>query len=124
MIPFSPQPVEQLKSRYQAAIQTAYDANAVLNNNEVRPGCKPQHVFDFESGIRLIISRDYHNIKEVIHISGSFDPGVYIGSVKRSVVVARMHLCFCEIAGPVKLGRPTYSEGGIPHWFIEHQILN
>lgn len=124
MIPFNPQPTEKLKSRYQEAIKSSYDVSAVTHGQIERPGEKPQHVFDFENGIRLIISRDHYKGKEVIHISGSFDLGTYTGSLKQSVIEARMHLCYCEIAGPVKLGRPTYSQGGIPHWFIEHQILN
>jgi hypothetical protein len=124
MIPFNRQPTEQLKSRYQEAIKSSYDAAAVTHGQAERPGTKPQHVFDFENGIRLIISRDHYKGKEVIHISGSFDSGAYSGSLKRSVIESRMYLCFCEIAGPIKIGRPIYSTGGIPHWFIEHQILN
>jgi hypothetical protein len=124
MIPFSPQPIDRLKERFKTALSKSYSVSSVTDGKTERPGTKPEHVFDFENGIRLIISRDYHNGEEYIHVSGSFDPGIYKRKVGSPLLI-RMQMAYIEIRGEViKFPRPIYSKGGIPHWLIPHSNQN
>lgn len=59
---FQPEPIDKLKSRYARAIAKAWpdptyieDAESYFENT--RPGIMREHVFDFEDGTRLVISK-------------------------------------------------------------------
>lgn len=75
MLPFIPEPLEQLKARYQDAIRVVLDCDEIAANPEIRPGAHRRHVFDMECGARLIISRerkrDGKKTKQFIHVSCS-----------------------------------------------------
>lgn len=75
MIPFEPESIESAKKRIDAALVDVFDMAAIARMPESqRPGMDRKHVFDFEDGIRLLVSRDRMPGGEVIvHISASFD---------------------------------------------------
>lgn len=112
------------RARYKAALRDWYSAEKCAAGQQERPGNKAKHVFDFEDGIRLIISRDRNNGKEYIHVSGSgtdeymSDKG--FSAAKRDMENKFRQLCQRD----VPLEFIAVSEGGIPHWIIELEILN
>lgn len=73
MIDYDPQTVDTLKGRYAQALAFVYDAEKLHNANAIRPGEVAENVFDFTDGVRLIISREKHDIT-VLHLSGSMRP--------------------------------------------------
>jgi hypothetical protein len=71
MLPFEPETIERLRARYPKAIKSIWHADEVTTNHH--PGGHREHVFDFESGLRLLISRDILADEEpLIHISASW----------------------------------------------------
>lgn len=69
----NPQPIEVLASRFSEALVGEYDPVAMLHGDQEGPGGKPQHVFDFEQGVRLIISIDKIGPEAKLHVSASFN---------------------------------------------------
>ena len=74
---FTPQPLEVLRARYAAAIETLYDHFRVCAGKQSKPTDKPDvHVFDSEDGLRLIISRDrWIDGIDAVHVSASIRHG-------------------------------------------------
>lgn len=69
-----PESNEALKARFSQALRDTYELSEVLQGGE-RPG-GPQHIFDFESGLRLVVSRDNLGvIGNYVHFSMSVLPG-------------------------------------------------
>jgi hypothetical protein len=74
MLPFEPESGVLLAKRYPAAVERVYDLHEMWDKR--RPGLNRQHVFDFEDGLRLIVSRERHDSDEVmLHWSASIDEG-------------------------------------------------
>jgi len=116
MLPIRPEPTTLLAGRYPAAVAELVDAAAIERGERETPGKDPRHVFDFEDGTRLIVSRELIEGAEVTHFSASVD----VERVK-SVGLGFLDLAVChfrEISGwkgGVKL--VLISEGKqIPHW--------
>lgn len=57
MIPFEPEKLEVLRARLPQALSVVYDYEIIELGGQ-RPGEQRQHVFDFEDGIRCILSID------------------------------------------------------------------
>jgi hypothetical protein len=70
---FSPQPTDKLKEKIPLALSKIWIADGDLTD---RPGLHREHVFDFDNGLRLIISKDKFPgyTSALIHVSGSY-PG-------------------------------------------------
>ena len=74
-LPFRAEPLEQLRARYADSLDPIIDVESVNLGLTQTPGCHRRHVFDFECGYRLIVSRDRHPDGEVItHLSAVVDP--------------------------------------------------
>ena len=72
MLPFEPEPGFQLEQRYKDAVEKIYPL-AEMDGPD-RPSLNRKHVFDFQDGLRLIISREkYDNGEIVLHWSASVD---------------------------------------------------
>lgn len=70
-LPFEPETIEQAKARLGAALDPVYHQQDVLDG---RPAQDRKHVFDFEDGMRLIVSRDELNgVEASTHVSASFE---------------------------------------------------
>lgn len=72
-LPFAKETMQQLKDRFNKALEKVWDVDAIAIDPEKidRPAQHREHVFDFEDGIRLIISKDKTDGNLFIHISGS-----------------------------------------------------
>jgi hypothetical protein len=57
ILPFEPEPLESLQARFPKALERIW---VVPSNGDMpdRPGMHREHLFDFESGLRLLISID------------------------------------------------------------------
>ena len=70
MLPFEPEPGFLLTKRYKDAVQRIYLLKEMDGPN--RPSINRKHVFDFQDGLRLIVSRERCDDGEVIlHWSAS-----------------------------------------------------
>lgn len=127
-----PESIETARARYHLALAQIYELEDQRNITPPHtPGNKPEHVFDFDDGIRLIVSREQMAGEDpVIHVSASFDPGrSFYRLIRRtcsSIAEAQAMLrgaCearWREISGsaaPMQfLG---FSPGkGVPHWWV------
>ncbi len=74
MLPFRPQSIEELRTRYPTIMGRVFDCRR--GTPSPRPGELYSHIFDCDDGIRLIISRDRETDSEVfLHVSASFVKG-------------------------------------------------
>jgi hypothetical protein len=144
-MPFRPEGTDSLRARYPAALVELHDVESVLLGTQLRAGQKRANVFDFESGVRLIVGREDNGtltrpgMRHGIHISGSIQPGSpehhrigAIGRVSDLERIAHEFRAACErhlrmlgeYRTPVFIGFLDQHGGrdirrGIPHWFID-----
>lgn len=140
MVPLNPQPLPELRARYQAAVADVYDQADPRMFTENRPGLNPAHVFDFEDGLRLIVSRERTRRGTVgIHISASLLPGTPLHRKGqeltiesgppwlRSLTIDRWAeltgtLTPSDVAEAQRAGEALFLgftlPKGVPHWFI------
>jgi hypothetical protein len=81
-MPYEPEPDDQLKARFEAALTPHYDIAKVADGTMPFPGALRQHVFDFMDGVRVIVSVDYDEYsagsvsiggtEHVLHLSFGF----------------------------------------------------
>lgn len=57
MLPFEPEKLESMRARLPQALSVVYNYEIIESGGQ-RPGEQRQHVFDFEDGIRCILSVD------------------------------------------------------------------
>lgn len=123
-LPFKPESSESLRNRYPAAIRNVFNFSGG-HVADPRPGELRLCVFDFESGIRLIISRDKEDDGTFLHISASVQVS---GTLEHKLRSGEYHIGdFCldalrlwqEISGDDVDTLEFYglSRGkGVPHW--------
>lgn len=72
-VPFTPMPMDQQKARFPLALRRVFDARNGMLPDGQRPGETLEHVFDFEEGVRYIVSKDYFPGRPdpIVHISVS-----------------------------------------------------
>lgn len=132
MIAYDPQPLDQLRARYFEALKPLVDVAAVMADENLSPGKRDLHVFDFEDGLRLIVSRDTNTGNVWLHFSASMRAG---SPIERKLIrKARVSggdaaaLSLQKIAGgrfvaisDEKLANWTFAgfsrTKGVPHWF-------
>jgi len=70
-LPFLPEPLAKLRSRYRATLIKVFDCRSGVP--QPGPGQLRGHVFDFPSGMRLVISRErISETEQRLHLSASF----------------------------------------------------
>jgi len=142
-IPFEPDPtLDEAKARFDLAVL----AGPYVAGESPRPGEQRQHVFDFEEGLRLIVSRDTRTnprnrrvSAEGIAVSASLDtdetralyeevktaveanqyPGVPAGNVATALLSKAAQTRFVELSGYGGKVKPTQiSPSGVVHFWI------
>ena len=75
-LPWEPESLESIKARFAAALTPDVEFIKVIRGEQPYPGTQRQHVFDFESGIRLIASTDLGtgNSHHLVHLSFGVSP--------------------------------------------------
>lgn len=133
ILPFEPQLAYDMMQRFDLALDPVVtDAVDAEGRLAYRPGAHRKHVFEFNDGTRLIVSRDEHEqCGTMVHFSGSIheDTPLYratLAAIRKDPQVALKQaladfvMCFRKISdysGP--LDHPVMTPGkGVPHWFI------
>lgn len=117
MIPFKPEIIENLIERFPKALEKVWEVTEHMSD---RPGLHREHLFDFGSGMRLLISRDsFRNDAPEIHISASWEwaPPFDVKAMREQVIKG-----YHQLGGkglPIWVG---FSSGGIPHWIIPAEL--
>lgn len=123
-IAYNPESIEKLQARYADAIMYTW----VHNRPNDAPGLHPEHIFDCEDGISLIINKECFGPVDTIHFSCAVNKERYekaynckfIGAIN-SELLSRMEQRFREISGekekPLHLATvaPIY---GTPHFLL------
>lgn len=114
-IPFEPEFIEQLTARFHIALRKVWVA---VENMTDRPGLHREHVFDFTSGLRLLISKDIlpPDSTPFIHVSASLsdEEPIELEEFERIVQHA-----YGLIGGKGKIKFMGITSKGIPHWRVE-----
>jgi hypothetical protein len=116
MLPFKPEPINKLKQRYTKALERIWVAEKGMIDV---PSHHRENVFDFQNGLRLIISRDVlrEELGPQIHVSASFftNPPKGIDNLMGTIVGS-----FLAISGRVvQLNPLAITPKGIPHFVVE-----
>ena len=117
MLEFQPEPVEELKARYPEALEDVFNPLRIQANPELSPGKKRKHTFDFENGLRLIVSVDEFKKERVTHYSASMYPdNPHTDIIKFTLFVAENinALREDELVGCLKT---VLDEAGVLHCF-------
>lgn len=119
-VPWTPAPIDVLRVRYPAAVAGLFDQREVAAGRQATPSGDPAHVFDTQSGLRLIISRDRLGDGRIgVHVSASWCRDVSPGATAASLV-AEIRAWWEALSGSTRtLEFLGVSEGGIPHFFVE-----
>lgn len=132
-VPRNPEPLAELRQRYPRALQFQFDMRAIIEQGLIRPGECAANVFDFDDGLRLIVSRELLlDGRDVLHVSASFAPQGKIADEMRllSITKSKEQLLqmwrrdvprrFRELSGDERaLEFLGWSDGNVPHWFVE-----
>jgi hypothetical protein len=130
---FSPEPVELLTKRFPKALERLYDAESVQLGVQLPPSQSARQVFDFDDGLRLIVSREFWSERgKVLHLSASIKERTPLYEELRKKVKTvgtdAMEEHFRELAesryqllsGDTRefCFAGNSEEKGVPHWFL------
>lgn len=103
MMPFEPEKLEALRARFPKALLRLWYVDHAPLPGEPAPYNTREHVFDFEDGLRLIISKDRdaggeprHDIVGHIHVSASVIPGTMMLEWCKREYMKHAHVFFTE----------------------------
>jgi len=124
LLTFHPEPIADMIARYPAAVATVVDASLVALKRQPPPGDDPTHIFDFPTGLRLIVSVERYPDDVVgLHLSASAFGGLLMeitaGEISPLVFLARAVEAWQTLSGsPACPQLVGFSEKGIPHWLL------
>ncbi len=127
MLPTDVKTMEEHRLRWAKALEPIFDVESLCLGLTARPGELPVHVFDFQDGMRMIVSRERDTTGEIIdHLSASFRAESRLYHRMRNGKLTRDD--FCDMIedrvrdlsnGGHLLNLVGYSEKGVPHFIIE-----
>lgn len=110
-LPFIPESIESMRARFHKALEKVYIPSEDM---EDRPGLHRENLFDFENGLRLLISKE--NLQgNKIHVSASWEGGSPTDPDEATKEVGK---AFRTIGGRGILELLGISIQGIPHWIV------
>lgn len=116
MLKFEAEPLEQLKARFPKALVKIWQ---VTNPMPDRPGLHRTNVFDFESGMRLLISMDMIVFaRPEIHVSASWEFNEPRSIQQMNTLVINGYR---SLGGKGVLHFLGFSEKAIPHWVVREE---
>lgn len=127
-LPHQPENLASMRDRYGAAREPLYDQVAVSEGRQAIPGELRPHVFDFDDGIRLMVSRERTPDGDVVlHLSASVEEDSELYRWIKKGRVGVNEFCFAVIkkwrAISDSKAEVTFigisSPKGCPHWFVE-----
>lgn len=132
MATFNPEPEENLVKRLDKALEKLYNTTKPMK--EI-PAKSPANHFDFEDGLKLIISRDKKDAGVFIHFSASYKLESELGRKITNITNPKKATLFfvgtAEDRFRLLSGYQEYigflgilGEKGIPHWRISESDFN
>jgi hypothetical protein len=102
-LPFSPLKPESIKARLPAALKTNFEFKAPFFPPMPPVAERPEHVFDFEDGVRMIVTRESNLIpsKVQIHFAFGISPGK-VGSWVGKDFIKRVREILIDFGHPAK----------------------
>jgi hypothetical protein len=119
--------LESLRERYPQAVDQVVDLESVELGVAVNPAMLRRHIFDFEEGIRMAVTREDQGVRGVfLHCSVSFREEFPDDEIDKGgghlVRVAKER--FRAISGDRRdFTLELVTEAGILHWFIQENRL-
>lgn len=122
-LPFESEPLEALQGRFAQALTPVYQVEDLLKKRSSetgRVGQQRKHVFDFEHGIRLILSVE-HLPPSQPYLHASFS-GIPPASIKSEPeLMAYLHQTLMELAkGRLPVAQIQTTPGGVYHFFYDN----
>jgi hypothetical protein len=127
---FEPEPLDALRARFPDALNyLAFNGTTSL----YRVGRSRVNVFDFEDGIRLMVSREAFpppdSARQFIHVSASVTPDskaereIRASREPAAAFLNRARTLFKEVSGGLGPMEFVRFDGpkGIPHWTVPYQ---
>lgn len=122
-LPFVPESVESLKTRFPVCLEKTWTPKEILKGN--RPGMHREYVFDFESGLRLLISKTQFFPKDIsVHISASWEHDKPLNVNNIQELTQQIEDSYHSIGGEGKIIFLGMSSNFIPHWLVIHDKRN
>lgn len=121
MLPFEPEPTELLRLRYADAVKDVIDINRVAKKLVLPPSKFRKHVFDFDDGLRIIVSRDSDGLRTFLHFSASVSPDSpkQFNCPEKYTYYVLEHIMDLSPENPPNgIMEAFFSEGGILHIII------
>ncbi len=136
MLAHEPEPLSFARARLPAALARLITEAELLAGTFPRPGLQRRHVFDFEDGLRLIVSREDHGsqrigprrgLGEVVHVSASLTAGSselrrcqFARNPRKAFLLAAIARMAELLDRPYRESLFLWSESGyVPHWFLK-----
>lgn len=114
VLPFESESIDSLKERYPKCIAKIWTQAEIARGD--RPGLHREYVFDFESGLRLLISRALFGDLAKAHVSASWIDEKPLDFYEAEGEVVR---AYKDLGGVGYLRFLGMSNMGIPHWIVE-----
>lgn len=126
MLPYRPQSLDVLRRRLPLALEKPYGVR-----ERVSPWKDPCHVFDFESGLRLVVTKKVIDIgcDPCLHVAANLIPHTMAWDYRRTIVkyrdrnpeewIKRLVIGQFQELDPVPLQFLGFSNDGVPHFFAE-----
>ncbi len=126
MLPFMPQTLDQLRERIPEALRPLYGAR-----DKSKPWMNRGHVFDFESGLRLVVTRKVIDIgcEPCLHVAATIVPHTMVEESGRWIRRERLRdhgewlqrLVICQFRElyPMPLEFLGVADRGVFHFFGE-----
>lgn len=118
-LPFEPEPIATLRARYPAAVAELVPAAEVRAERRPAPSKDRAHVFDTETGLRLIVSREQFPDGRIgVHVSASWHRSIARATLES--LQAEIAATWAAVSGSGRrLELVAVSPGGVPHFFLE-----
>ena len=134
IVPFKAEPLKDLQARYPQALDFVYDSDAMRDSNAIRPGEVAAKLFDFEDGLRLLISLERRPQGTVLHLSSSFEAGTELyhffekeTATKSPTQIMELFIemtkeRFVELSGDTQVPPFIGVSNFIPHFLKEYEL--
>jgi hypothetical protein len=116
--PFTPRPIEEHQARLPVALARLFHAEDAERGGD-RPGLHPECYFDFEEGVRLLVSREDWFGRRVIHASASVRPDSMVTLIYQGSTIAVRLDAIKRLLATIGLEGMTLvgiNSDGVPHW--------
>lgn len=123
-LPFIAEPIELLKARFPKCLARIWNPNEI-NAGGPRPGQFREYIFDFEEGLRLLISKTaFFPYDSSIHISASWEHDVPLNIETIVELTKQIEEKYHLLGGKGRLTFLGMSAHFVPHWLVIEDKVN